>query len=214
MNNPPSSREERPAVPAALLPVYLVVFSAFLDTHAQMPVLAPYARLLGATPFLVGLTVGAYSFFNIAGNFLVGPVIDRGGWKKPLSLGLLGAALALLLYALAPNAGALVLIRAGHGLAGGFLVPAALASLASRRKAAPMAFFGVTVGLAALSGPPLAGLIASRWGYPAVYLALAAVMISAALISFTLRAAPPGEPFRPPPRQEESGTPDTRASIP
>lgn len=184
----------------ALLPVYIVVFSAFLDTHAQMPILAPYARSLGAAPFMVGLAVGAYSFFNIAGNFLVGPVIDRGGWKKPLLFGLIGAALALLAYALAPNAAALVVVRAGHGLAGGFLVPAALSSLASRRRASRMAFFGVTVGLAALSGPPLAGLIASRWGYPAVYLALSGVMLTAALVALSVRPSPGEGSVRPAPR--------------
>jgi MFS transporter, DHA1 family, multidrug resistance protein len=190
------------------LPVYLIVFSAFLDTHAQMPILAPYARSLGATPFWVGLAVGAYSFFNIAGNFLVGPAIDRGGWRKPLLLGLAGASLALLVYAFAPNAAFLTLVRSGHGLAGGFLVPAALSSLSSRRRsgegeatAAPrMAFFGVTVGLAALSGPPLAGLIASRWGYPAVYLALSGVMLTALLAALAVRPVSEAPSMQPAPR--------------
>ncbi len=202
MSNLHSTGEKRSNVGwvAALLPVYLVVFSAFLDTHAQMPILASYARSLGAAPFMVGLAVGAYSFTNIAGNFLVGPAIDRGGWKKPLIFGLIGAALALLAYALAPNAAVLVLVRAGHGLAGGFLVPAALTSLASRQKASRMAFFGVTVGLAALSGPPLAGLIASRWGYPAVYLVLSGVMLTATLVALTVRPPAGKVSVRPAPR--------------
>ncbi len=181
----------------SFMPVYIVVFSAFLDTHAQMPILAPFAVSLGAGPFLVGLAVGSYSLFNIFGNFVAGAVIDRDGWRRPLLFGLLGSSLALYFYTIAPHAPALIAVRSGHGLAGGFLVPAALSCLASLRRseeqgaavASRMAFFGVAVGLAALAGPPLSGLVASRWGYPSVYVALSGIMFAVALIAMSLRSA-------------------------
>lgn len=175
----------------SLLPLYLVVFSAFFDTHAQMPVLAPYAISLGATPFLIGLVIGAYSFFNIAGNFAGGLTIDRRSWKVPLFLGLLGVSLILLLYTQAVNAYQLILIRASHGFMGGFLIPSALACLTidqtgetnhSRR----LSLFGVSIGLAAVSGPLFAGFIAGRFDYSTVYYSLAVIMFAATFTAFTL----------------------------
>lgn len=172
-------------------PVYLVVFSAFFDTHAQMPVLAPYATSLGATPFLLGLIIGTYSLFNIAGNFAGGASIDKKGWKTPLFIGLIGVSLLLLLYPAAISPYHLIAIRAGHGFLGGFLVPAALACLTigdgeSRFFGSRIALFGATIGLAAVTGPLAAGIIAGRYGYHAVYYCLAVIMIAATIISSAL----------------------------
>ncbi len=174
-----------------LTPVYLIVFSAFFDTHAQMPVLAPYATTLGATPFMLGVVVGAYSFFNIIGNFVGGATIDHKGWKLPLLFGLVGVSLVLFFYTCAGNAGQLALIRAGHGFMGGILVPAALACLTVDSENAAfqeqrLAYFGASIGLAAVTGPLTAGIIAGRYGYPAVYFTLAALMLLATLTAFKL----------------------------
>ncbi len=171
------------------LAVYLIVFCAFFDTHAQMPVLTPYALSLGATPFILGLIIGAYSFSNICGNFIGGAAIDTLGWSRPLLIGLFGASLLLFSYTVAENAAALIYIRAGHGLAGGILIPSALACLAGGERSEyskRMAAFGATVGLAAISGPMSAGLIASRLGYASVYYFLAALLFIAAVISLPL----------------------------
>ncbi len=171
-------------------PVYLVVFSAFFDTHAQMPVLAPFASSLGATPFVLGIVVGVYSLFNMAGNFAGGATIDRKGWKTPLFIGLIGATLLLLLYTTAQAPYHLVLIRAGHGFLGGFLVPSALACLTiggskgeSRFYGSRLAFFGATIGLAAVTGPMVAGIIAGRFGFAPVYLILAVVMAVSTIVA-------------------------------
>jgi MFS transporter, DHA1 family, multidrug resistance protein len=174
-----------------LIPVYLIVFSAFFDTHAQMPVLAPYAATLGATPFMLGVVVGAYSFFNIIGNFIGGAAIDHKGWKLPLLFGLVGVSLVLLFYTCAGNASQLVLIRAVHGFMGGILVPSALACLTVDSENAVfqgqrLAHFGASIGLAAVTGPLAAGIIAGRYGYPAVYFTLAALMLLATFTAFKL----------------------------
>ncbi len=169
----------------SLLPLYLVVFSAFFDTHAQMPVLTPYALTMGATPFMLGLVFGAYSLFNIAGNFTGGATIDHKGWKIPLLWGLFSVSSILLLYTQANNAYQLIAIRAAHGFMGGFLIPAALACLTLDEGSKPLqgqrlAFFGMAIGLAAVVGPLFSGFIASRFNYEAVYLGLALLMFAAA----------------------------------
>ncbi|HSW36295.1 MAG TPA: MFS transporter [Candidatus Limnocylindrales bacterium] len=169
-----------------MLPIYMIVYCAFFDTHSQMPVLAPYALSLGATPFLLGVVVGSYSISNILGNFVSGAIIDRSGWQKPLLFGLSGVSLALFFYTLADSPLDLIAARAWHGLVGGILVPAALACLTNDEKHAAhqaprLAYFGVSIGLAAVTGPPIAGFIAANFGYRAVYYSLFALMLSATL---------------------------------
>ncbi len=186
-----------------LLIVYFVVFCAFFDTHAQMPILTPYALSLGAGPFFLGVVIGSYSLFNILGNFAGGLLIDRVSWKLPLFSGLMGVFIILLLYTFADNANHLSLVRAGHGFMGGILVPAALASLVGRGQSSSfqrprLALFGAAIGLAAVTGPLAAGVIANKYGYHAVYYSLAALMLTAAIaaaVFLTRRrsAAVPGE---------------------
>jgi len=191
-------REQNAGSLIYLIPVYLVVFCAFFDTHAQMPVLAPYTRTMGATPFLLGLVIGFYSLFNIMGNFAGGMIIDKKGWRLPLFWGLAGAALALLLYAQAGSAYHLVIIRAGHGFMGGLLVPAALASLTAGKITSTfynprLALFGAVIGLAAVTGPLFAGITAGRLGFHAVYYSLAlfmAVALGFALLFLKRKTSP------------------------
>ncbi len=175
-----------------LLPLYFIVFCAFFDTHAQMPILAPYTISLGATPFMLGVVVGTYSLFNLFGNYASGIIIDKKGWLLPLFAGLIGVSLALLLYPQAFKTQHLVFIRSWHGLMGGFLVPASLACLTKNENNTSyqdrlLAVFGATIGLAAVTGPVYAGVIANRFDFHAVYYSLAAIMMAAAI--FSLRPA-------------------------
>lgn len=170
--------------------IFIVVYFLFFDTHVQMPVLAPFAQSLGATPFLVGLIVGMYSFFNILGNVLSGHVIDSSSWKKPLIVGMLGTTISLYLYALAATPGFLLIIRAVHGFFGGLVVPATLVLITktpvtektfnlSRR----MSFYGAAVGLAALSGPPVAGILSLYYGFATTYTVVASLMLIAVIMT-------------------------------
>lgn len=59
--------------------VYLIVFFSFFDLFSQLPVMSPFALSLGATPFLVGLAVGMYSFSNTIGNVISGFMTDKRG---------------------------------------------------------------------------------------------------------------------------------------
>ncbi len=171
-----------------------------------MPVLAPYAISLGATPFTLGLVVGFYSLFNIIGNFTGGLIIDAKSWKHPLVLGLAGVSVMLLLYTYADNAYQLAVIRAGHGLAGGLMIPAALACLTVKEKAGftrdvRLAIFGATIGLASVTGPPVAGIIANLHGFHSVYYMLAGLMLaSAGLASWLSKINPDNQPCNGEPR--------------
>ena len=46
--------------------LYLFMFVAFFDLHAQYPILSPFALSLGAAPSFIGLIMGVYSHYTLA----------------------------------------------------------------------------------------------------------------------------------------------------
>ncbi len=165
--------------------VYLITFILFLDTHGLSPQIAPYARALGAPVGLIGWVVGLFSVANLFGNLGGGMWTDRVGRKFPLVVGLLIVGTALLIYPTLWEPHTLLLVRALHGLGSGLVTPACLAYLGDASLPAArgrtMAFYGVTYGMSGLIGPPLGGWIRDRFGYPALFLGLSALMFLAAL---------------------------------
>jgi len=169
------------------LVVYLITFLVFLDTHGLAPLMAPYARTLGAPVYLIGWIVGLYSVANLMGNLGGGWWADRVGRKLPLVVGLTVVAAALLAYPLLREPHALLVVRFLHGMGSALVTPAALAYLGdaslSTSRGGTMALYGVAYGMSGLIGPPLAGIVRDRLGYPAVFIGLSALMLTVALVA-------------------------------
>ncbi len=185
------------------LPIYLTVYASFFDTHAQLPILALFAGSLGADPFWIGTVVGVYSLCNIIGNGIGGTAIDRWGWRKPMLMGLVGVSTVLYGYQLVDSTASLVVIRGLHGLAGGILIPATLASLSpgsgklfASQHGRNVAFYGISIGLAALTGPPFAGLVSNYYSFQAAYLGIATLMTAATVFAYfyTRKSETPAAP--------------------
>lgn len=170
-----------PASPVAgprflLLPALVLV--AFLDNFAQLPVLAPLAVSLGADAVVAGLIVGAYSLSNLVGNVAAGPILDRRGPVLPLLAGLAATAVVLAGYAVASTPTALLAIRILHGATAATIVPAVFVMAArgsTTGVVGRMGALGAMIGLAAMVGPPVSGIVASRSGIPTLYLGLSAI---------------------------------------
>lgn len=111
---------------------YLVIGISFFDTMSQLPVVAPFARSLGAGTALAGFTVAAYSVSNLLGNVAGGPLIDRWGRKGAMAGGLAAAAGGILLGAFSVSPWHYVAARLVHGLGAAVLVPAAFAYVGDR----------------------------------------------------------------------------------
>lgn len=169
-----------------------VVLASFFDNFSQFPIVAPYARALGAGPAVVGVVVAAYSATNLVGNVLAGYLIDRLGRKRLLVGGLLAAAVAVLLYAAARNPSQLIVVRAVHGLAAAILAPAAFTLMGDlfprERRGQAMGINGALIALAAMLAPGISGVVRDRWGFDAVFVAVAALLIVAALTAQLLVA--------------------------
>ncbi|GGA39802.1 MFS transporter [Psychrobacillus lasiicapitis] len=170
--------------------VYLIIFFSFFDLFTQLPIMSPYANKLGATPFITGLVVGMYSFANTIGNVISGVLTDKKGPYYVLLFGLFATSGALFLYHLVTEPIGLLFIRFIHGLVAGFIVPAAFTfsanQTASDKRGKGVALSGAFVGLAAIVGPAMSGIIASKKSEVFVLSITASIMLLLSVLSVVL----------------------------
>lgn len=168
--------------------IYIIIFFAFFDLFAQLPIMSPLAVSLGATPFLTGLVVGMYSLSNTIGNVISGIFSDRKGPFAILIIGLLTTGVILFTYGLADTPYGLLLVRFLHGLAAGLTVPAAFTYLANRtdqsRRGKGAAVSGAFVGLAAIIGPAFGAVYASRTSVPETMAVTGIILLLLGIVSF------------------------------
>jgi len=183
---------KRPQSRAALPLISVVTFLGFLDTHLLIPIMALYASTLGASVGFIGLIIGLYSITNTPANILLGRLIDRIGYKLPLTLGLIGDALSMFLYSVCRLPIHLGLVRVLHGTTGGMVGPATMSAAADYsgpRKGRAMAFYGMALAAATLVGYGLSGVLASSLGYQALFLFGAVLLMVGVVISLLLPGA-------------------------
>ena len=168
--------------------VYLIVFVSFFDLFSQLPVMSPYAQSLGATPFVIGIAVGIYSFSNTIGNVISGFMTDRRGPFMILVLGLFASAISLFLYAFISDPISLLGVRFVHGFMEGLIVPAAFTFLANRaeesKRGRSVAVSGAFVGLAAIIGPAYGGIVGAKMGTPFIMAVNGGMMLVIAIAAF------------------------------
>ncbi|MFH1382375.1 MAG: MFS transporter [Chloroflexota bacterium] len=175
---------------------FVITFLGFLDTHLLIPVLALYAAGINTSIGITGLIIGLYSLTNTPANIIFGRLMDRVGYKIPLTIGLIGDALSMFLYTLCRLPVQLALLRLVHGTSGGLIGPATMLITAQysdpQQKGRAMGFYGMSIAATTLVGYGLSGLIASRLGYNAIFLFGAGLLTFGAVLSLFL----PGSPKR------------------
>jgi MFS family permease len=168
--------------------LFFLIVVSFLDTFIQLPIITPYALSLGASHLLAGAIVGVYSLSNVVGNIYGGHWIDRYGRKRLLLIGMLLTAVILLFYPLAQTGWQLFIIRFLHGLAGGVLIPAAFAYVGDRSKSKKrgrtMAITGASIGIAAITGPAIGGVMAARSQVEYVFLFVSILFMISAFVTY------------------------------
>ena len=147
----------------ALAVVLLATFMAQFDLYVVNVALPLLQSELGAGEAELQLIVGGYAFVYAAGLITAGRLGDRLGHRKIFLLGMAGFGLTSLLCGLAQDPLSLTLARLAQGLAASAMVPQVLAliSLMFRAEAHGRALsaYGVTIGLGAVAGQLLGGLL-------------------------------------------------------
>ncbi len=173
----------------ALWTIRAVALVAFMDLFMQLPVIATYARSLGATAAMIGVTVGMYSATNLLGNLGAGVLLDRIDRKRLVVIGMVLTAASLYAYSLVDTPGQLLVLRGLHGLFAGVLAPGAFAMLGDRsrsQRVRSMGMSGSLIAVSAVLGPPLAGGIREALGFEAVFITSGTLMLVAAVAFLVL----------------------------
>lgn len=150
--------------------LYLFLFVAFFDLHAQYPMLTPFAVSLGAAPSFIGLIMGMYSLTHLPGNLLAGYWVDRYGSRLFISLSLVGAGVLLLFQSRVTDPWHLLYVRSVSGFVLAFLSPACLSLLAKLARdhihqGKLMAGNGLVHTIASVVSPAAGAWLAARVGF-------------------------------------------------
>ena len=181
----------------------LVVAVVNVAGGAVMPILplfiqslAPDAGFIGTT---TGAIIGARALAAAAAAAVVGRVSDRLGYQRVLVLCLLGGAVSHLLLLVVRTPGALALLRLFTGIMMGGTIPTVNALIAARTERGRQGtVFGLTssVGSAATAlGPAVGASIGAFWGFVPVFLTVAGILASGAvMVLAAMRHSPERQP--------------------
>lgn len=168
--------------------LYLFLFLAFFDLHAQYPILTPFAVSLGAAPVFIGWMMGIYALTHIPGNLIAGTVIDRHGSRRYIVFSLVSAGVILLLQAHVEFPWQLIILRSLSGFVLAFLSPACLALLASLsqdlvKQGKYMSGHGVIHTLASVISPAAGAFIVANVGFSTTFQSLGWLLIGTGVMA-------------------------------
>ncbi|MBJ6362300.1 MFS transporter [Paenibacillus sp. GCM10012307] len=166
--------------------LYLFLFVAFFDLHAQYPILTPFALSLGAAPSFIGLMMGLYSITHLPGNLIAGYSVDRFGSRLFIVFSLLLAGVILLLQSQVTNPWQLLVLRSISGFVLAFLSPACMAMLAKMARnqleqGKLMAGNGVVHNLASVVSPAAGAFLVAQIGFTQAFYLLGWILIVVSL---------------------------------
>jgi MFS family permease len=162
--------------------LYLFLFVAFFDLHAQYPILTPFAISLGAAPSFIGLMMGMYSITHLPGNLIAGFGVDRYGSRFFIVFSLMAAGVVLLFQSHVTNPWQLLILRSISGFVLAFLSPACLSLLARitsdrTEQGKLMAGNGLVHTLASVVSPAAGAYLVAKIGFTTAFTMLGWVLI-------------------------------------
>jgi MFS family permease len=178
-----------------MLPVVLLaMFMAGFDIWVVNVAAPSLQRDLHVSDAALQLVVGGYAFMYASGMVTGGRLGDLLGYRRLFMIGVASFAAASLLCGLAQSPAELVAARLLQGLTGAAMVPQVLALITAifppAERSRALSWFGVTIGLAFVSGQILGGLLLQAnilgLGWRPIFLVNvpvgAAALIAAALV--------------------------------
>jgi MFS family permease len=168
--------------------LYLFLFVAMFDLHAQYPMLTPFAVSMGAAPSFIGLVMGMYSLTHLPGNLIAGYAVDRHGSRWFIAASLTGAGILLILQARVTDPWQLLYIRSISGFVLAFLSPACMSMLARLAKdhihqGKLMAGNGLVHTIASVVSPAAGAWLAATVGFSKSFAILGWVLLVTGITS-------------------------------
>ena len=179
-----------------LIILLLSVFIALLGIGIIVPVMPVFAESLGAGGLTLGIIVAAFSLTRGFCQPIVGNLSDRWGRKGFLISGLFVYGLVGLIMPKATSLGALILVRALHGVGSAMIVPVAMAYVADLtpegREGRAMGMLNIAIFAGIGSGPLIGGFCTDHWGMASAFYVMASLsFLAMLLIMAQMPASPP-----------------------
>jgi MFS family permease len=193
---PTSSRK-----PVSITFVYTISVLNSLGVFATQVVVSLYALQLGAGPLTIGLLAGSFSLFPMLLAVVSGRLVDRYGARWPMTFGIIGGGLGVLVPWAAPGLPALFVAGLLTGLSVIFINLATqnLVGLLSTpdNRARYFANYTLTMSAGQLLGPLLAGFSVDHLGHSNALLALVAISLTQMTLMALRGGALPGGTRKP-----------------
>ncbi len=163
----------------AFVSICVAIFVAMLGMGIISPLMAIYAKSLGASAFWLSFM---YSGFSLGRAFIqpfTGWFSDHRGRKKLMVIGLALYTVISIGYALSRSIGQLVPVRLMHGVASAMVVPVAQAYIGDLcpegKEGQTMGLFMMAMYLGMAGGPLLGGTVAERYNMSLAFYIMAAL---------------------------------------
>jgi MFS transporter, DHA1 family, quinolone resistance protein len=176
------------------------MFTAFLVLAANVTVMPPLLPFMtkdwSLSERMSGVLLAAYPLTAFVLNLLVGPVIDRYGYRRAIIIGSLSSGISLGLSAAAPSPSWLVVFRVVTGilmpLVGASVFTCIASQLSGRDRIAAMGYVISAWWVAQLALPPSGILISEQWSWRVVLLILGLMSIGVSALSAIMLPATNG----------------------
>jgi DHA1 family tetracycline resistance protein-like MFS transporter len=172
-----------------LLPILGVTFIDIIGFSMLIPMLPYFVTHFGASPFVVGVLFGTFSLCQLVTAPLWGQISDRFGRKRVLIISQIGATIGWAMLAFAPNIALVFVARIIEGVSGGniSITQAYVADLVEAKdRSRAFGLIGAMFGAGMIFGPFVGGLLFSRFGFSAPFLAAAALQLATLLITIVM----------------------------
>ena len=161
----------------------VLMATAFVDMIGAvmiLPLLPFYAETLGASGFVIGLLISAFSIAQLISAPLWGRLSDRHGRRPVLVFALAISAVSYVVFAFAQSLWLLFVSRAVQGLGGGTVgVLQAYVADASEpeERAKGLGWLSAATSLGVIVGPALGSVLTAMWGRTAPGLGAATLCV-------------------------------------
>ncbi|MCC3274053.1 multidrug effflux MFS transporter [Arthrobacter zhangbolii] len=168
-----------------------------VTTDMYLPALPQVAEDLHTSAAAAQFTLSGTLLGAAVGQLVIGPFSDRFGRRLPLIIGIALHVLVSLACFLAPNIGALIVLRLLQGFFNAAAGVVALAVVRDRftgsTAAAMLSRLMLIIGLAPLLAPSIGQAVSGLWNWRAVFLALAliGVVLGAIVLRWMPETLPP-----------------------
>ncbi|WP_231943422.1 MFS transporter [Calothrix sp. NIES-3974] len=183
----------------------LILFTAGLFFWSCMAALLPtlplYAESIGATKQQIGLVMGSFAIGLLLFRPQLGRMVDQGGRKKVLLLGISIAAIAPVGYTLIKSVPLLMLIRAVHGVSIAAFTTAYSTLVTdfapAHKRGEIIGYLSLVNPVGMAIGPAVGGFLLFKTGYPLLFLFASLLAILSFICAYAI-TSPPVDDMRSP----------------